>query len=603
LADERDILTKLVKEASDIVAVVGHYVALHPAGPTFKGLCPFHNDHRPSFDVDPRRQRYRCWSCGKFGDVFTFIQEFEKVGFVEARELLARRAGIDTSRFQRAPDPGRTRLLDALGWAADLYHQCLLDDPVAEDARRYLGERRLTGETVRKWTLGFAPASGDWLARQAAKAPAPLEVLIEAGLLAKRKEGPGCYDRFRERVMFPIRDVRGQVVGFGGRILPDSPLASRVAKYYNTSETPVFSKSDLIYGLDQARLAGQASGHFAVVEGYTDVLMAHQTGVANVVATMGTALTAKHVQQLRRFAGPSARVVLVYDADEGGQTGVDRALELFVSQNVELAIATLPAGMDPCDLLVTQGPEPFRAAIASAVDALDFKLDQVLSRSAGAGVEGSRRAVEAVLGILALVPDDAGSEAAVRRELILGRVARRLGLREETLRGRLTELRRARESRERERSGGEELEVRASGGAAVADPLERELIEVLLAEPELVAKAKAELEPEEVEHPGIRRMVVSLYELLDEGLTPDLDALRVRILDNPRLAAKALELQEVGRMHPDRQGWLTQILAVFRERREKRAKLALQGQLTAARDDAAAIELLRRLQGGLPSSL
>jgi DNA primase len=600
LADERDILTKLVKEASDIVAVVGHYVALHPAGPTFKGLCPFHNDHRPSFDVDPRRQRYRCWSCGKFGDVFTFIQEFEKVGFVEARELLARRAGINTDRFKQAPNPGRTRLLDALRWAADLYHQCLLDDPCAESARRYLGERRLTGETVRKWGLGFAPLAGDWLTRQSGQAPAPVDVLIEAGLLLRRKEGPGCFDRFRDRVMFPIRDVQGRVVGFGGRILPDSPLASRFPKYYNTSETPVFSKSDLIYGLDQARLAGQASGHLAVVEGYTDVLMAHQMGVANVVATMGTALTARHVQQLRRWA---PRVVLVYDADEGGMTGVDRALELFVSQDVELAIATLPAGLDPCDLLVAQGAEPFRAALASAVDALDFKLDQVLSRSAGTGVEGHRRAVEAVLGILALAPDDAGPATAVRRELILGRIARRFGLREETLRGRLNELRRARESRERERPGDEELAVKASGGAAVPDPLERELIEVLLAEPELVARAKADVDPAEIEHPGLRRMLAGLYDLLADGLAPDLDALRLRILDNPRLASKALELQEVGRMHPDRPGWLAQILAMFRERREKRAKLALQSQLTAAPDDAVAIELLRRLQGDLRSSL
>lgn len=599
MADERDILTKLVKEASDIVAVVGHYVALHPAGPTFKGLCPFHNDHRPSFDVDPRRQRYRCWSCGKFGDVFTFIQEFEKVGFVEARELLARRAGIDTRRFQRAPNPGRTHLLDILRWAAELYHQCLLDDPCAEAARRYLGERRLTGETVRKWGLGFAPLAGDWLTRQSGNAPAPVEVLIEAGLLMPRKEGTGCYDRFRDRVLFPIRDVRGQVVGFGGRILPDSPLASRFPKYYNTSDTPVFSKSDLIYGLDQARLAGQASGHLAVVEGYTDVLMAHQMGVANVVATMGTALTAKHVQQLRRFA---PRVVLVYDADEGGSTGVDRALDLFVSQDVELAIATLPAGLDPCDLLVAQGPEPFRAALAAAVDALDFKLDQVLSRSAGTGVEGHRRAVEAVLGILALVPDEAAPAAAVRRELILGRIARRFGLREETLRGRLNELRRARESREQERSQDQEVVVKAAGGA-VADPLERELLEVLLAEPELVAVAKADLPPEEIEHPGLRRLLVGLYDLLDDGLTPDLDALRVRVLDNPRLAVKALELQEVGRMHPDRPGWLAQVLAVFHERREKRAKFALQSQLTAAPDAAAAIELLRRLQGGLRSTL
>jgi DNA primase len=460
----------------------------------------------------------------------------------------------------------------------------------------------LTGETVRKWGLGFAPLSGDWLARQAASAQIAPDVLIEVGLLAKRTEGPGCYDRFRDRVMFPVRDVRGQVVGFGGRILPDSPYASRAPKYYNTSETPLFSKSDLIYGLDQARLAGQACGSLAVVEGYTDVLMAHQSGVTNVVAAMGTALTAKHVQQLRRFA---PRVVLVFDADQGGSTGVDRALEIFVSQDVELVIATLPEGLDPCDLIVAQGPGPFRAALDAAVDALDFKLDHVLSRSGKGGVEGSRRAVEAVLGVLALAPADAGPAVAVRHELIVTRIAHRFGLQEQTLRGRLAELRKSRRDRshDAERQQPDDLEPHQQAGAAKADALERELLECLLAEPGLVANARSEVQPDEIEHPGVRRLVAGLYGLLAEGREPDLDALRPGLVDNPRLASRALGLQEVGRMHPNRPEWLALILARFNERRERRAKQALQSQLRAAPDEAASFELLRRLQGDLRSSL
>src|SRR5262249_35970788 len=209
-------------------------------------------------------------------------------------------------------------------------------------------------------------------------------------------------DRFRDRVMFPIRDARGQVVGFGGRILPTSLLSARAAKYINSAETALFSKSENLYGIDQARPAAAAAGYLAVVEGYTDVLMAHQVGIPEVVATMGTALNARHVAQLRRFV---PRVVLVFDADAGGATGVDRALEVFVSQDVELKVAPLSPGLDPCDLLVQEGPEPLRAALTNAVDVLEFKLNSVLARAGAEGVEGRRKAVEEVLRVIALAPE------------------------------------------------------------------------------------------------------------------------------------------------------------------------------------------------------
>jgi DNA primase len=585
-------LTKQVKDASDIVAVVGSYLSLRPAGKVFKAVCPFHNDSRPSLQVDPHYQNFKCWSCGKFGSVFDFVMGMEKVQFREALELLARRAGIplptDAGEGSR-----RGLLLDAMRWAAKLYHECLLDSEAADEARRYLGERHITGETVRKWQIGFAPPSGDMLARQIKNAPVPVDVLVEGGLLGARTDRPGHYDKFRERVIFPIRDVRGQVVGFGGRILPSSPYAARLAKYINTCDTPLFSKSDLMYGLDLARLAGQSAGCLAVVEGYTDVLMAHQMGVDNVVATMGTALTPKHVRQLRRY---SPRVVLVFDADEGGSTGVDRALELFVREDVELAIARLPAGLDPCDLLVARGPEPFQAALTEAADALDFKLDQILRQSTE-GVESGRRAVEAVLGVLALVPDHAGPAAAMKRDLVLNRIAQRFGLTIDTLRARLDEVRRAaREKSDLARGPAEEVQTTGQSGSAPADALEREFLEVLLADPMLVPAAKLEVPVQEVSHPGLRRLLDGLYALYDEGLTPDLDTLRLRLADNSRLADFALRAQEVGLTHGDRSGWLRLILERFRERRASRRAVEVQGQLNATTDDESAFALLKLLQ-------
>jgi DNA primase len=591
LTDDWGTLIRQVKEANDIVDVVGGYVSLRQAGPTFKGLCPFHDDHRPSFDVDPRRQRYRCWSCQKHGDVITFIQEQERVDFRDALELLARRAGITLEKKPDSPQRrSRALMLDVVRWAAEQYHRCLLDSPLAEAARVYLGERGLNGETIHRFGLGFAPVAGDWLVQRAAKAGMATEILEKVGLIAARSEDRGYYDRFRDRIMFPIRSASaGQPVGFGGRILPSSPSVTRAPKYYNSLETPLFSKSEHLYGLDQARQAATTAGYLAVVEGYTDVLMAHQMGVPQVVATMGTALNTRHVHHLRRYV---PRVVLVFDADAGGSTGVDRALEIFVSHDVDLAIATLPEGQDPCDLLVAQGPEPFRAALAGAVDALDFKLDQVLAAEGTLGVEGQRRAADAVLGVIALAPDLAGQAGAVKRELIVTRIAQRLRLKEETVWGRLKELRAQARGRAQPSSVREEAGARSAPAAAE----ERQLLQVLLADPALVAEARAEVGPEDIQHPGLRKLLEGLYDLEAAGEPPTLDLLRAR-LDSKPLADKALDLQEVGLLNPDRAGWLRQLLAEFRrKRKDEPAAAAIKSELQAAHDHATALDLLRRLQ-------
>jgi DNA primase len=585
LADDR---VALVKQANDIVDVVGAYLTLRQAGQKYRGLCPFHDDHRPSLDVDPRHQNFRCWSCQKNGDVLTFIQEIERVTFREALEILARRAGITLENRPASPQQqGRARMLDVVRWAQEHYQRCLLDSPLGETARRYLGERQLTGETVRRFGLGFAPPAGDWLAQRAEQAGLSAELLEKVGLLAPRQEGHGYYDRFRDRLMFPIRDTRGQTVGFGGRILPSSPFVDRAPKYYNSCDTPIFSKSEQLYGLDLARQAGATAGYLAVVEGYVDVLMAHQMGIGQVVATMGTALNERHVRHLRRFV---PRVVLVFDADAGGQSGVDRALALFSGHDMDLAIATLPEGLDPCDLLVQQGAEAFRTVLAGAVDALEFKLHQALAVESAAGIEGRRRAADAVLGVIALAPEMAGTAGSIKRQLMLTRISQRLALKEEDVWARLKELRgRVRARQEKTATEDEPL-------ARPAAAEERELLQVLLAEPPLVATAAAQIRPEEIDHLGLRQLLQGLYDLEAAGEPPTLDLLRAR-LDEPRLAELALDLQEVGRLNSDREGWLRQLMTEFRRKRQvEPVQQEIKNQLHAAHDHATAVELLRRLQ-------
>jgi DNA primase len=596
-------LKKQVKAANDIVDVVSTYIQVQPAGKIFKAICPFHNDTRPSLQLDRQWQNYRCWACDARGDVFDFVMKHEKVEFPEALRILAERAGIRLDpQVLSAEDQARGRLLDAMRWAEAKYKTCLLDDPLAEDARTYLGDRQLSGATVRKFGLGFAPVSGDWLVRLAAQDRVPADVLVEVGLIAPRDEDRGFYDRFRDRVMFPIRDVRGQTVGFGGRVLPSSPLAARGPKYYNSAETPLFRKSELIYGLDLARHPGSAEGFLAVVEGYTDVMMAHQCGVENVVATMGTALTLNHVLQLRRYV---PKAVLVFDSDEAGEAATDKALELFWAQNdFAIAITTLPDGLDPCDLLTRPGgPDEFRRCLGKAVDVLQFKLDSLLRRHPETSIEKTKLIIDSVLAVLALAPDIPSAAAQVKQELIITRLAQRLGVRQETVWSRLAELKRQRQRKDQQHPApGPTLvkpaEVTPRPPRGPAEAAEKQLLQLLLADSKLVPVAAERIGPDTLSHTGLRRMLSDLYALHSTGQPADLDGLRVRLMDRPDLAEAAVRLQAVGLTikEEDRKDWLGRVLDWFDRQREEAEKKALKERLAAPADDERAVELLRRLQ-------
>ena len=584
---------KMVKEASDIVDVVGSYISLRPAGQqTFKGLCPFHDDHRPSFDVDPKRGRYRCWSCGKYGDVITFVQEYEKVEFAEALEILAKRAGINLEKKENlVQNRLRGSMLDSVRWASDQYHQCLQESPLAAEARSYLSSRGLEDEIIRQFGLGFAPRRGDWLLELAHNDGVDVGMLEQVGLIGRKTDKPGLYDRFRDRIMFPIRNVLGNTVGFGGRIMPSSPFVDKAPKYYNSSDSPLFSKSEQLYGIDQARNSIGKVGYLAVVEGYTDVMMAHQMGVGNIVATMGTAINARHLRQLRRW---TSKVVLVFDADAGGEQGVDRALELFVTNDMDLAIATLPEGLDPCDMLLNDGPEAFQEVLKGAVDALEFKLSSILAEISrdGASVETKRKATDSILSVLARIPVESSPSSQLKMQLMLGRIGKRLGLSDETLKSRVNELRPKTESRKVDTNI---INTTEESRRAKPVPEEKELVEVLLANPDLVFRARQDLSIDDLNHPGLRQIVSILFDLLDEKRTPDLDAVRARMGDSP-IGSRLLDLADQGRRNPEPVTWYGNILERFNERKVKPVVRVLQDQLHAANDHETAMELLRKLQ-------
>jgi DNA primase len=531
----RDDLKERIREAVDIVDLVGSYMALRRAGKGFVGLCPWHDDSRPSLQVNPERQTYRCWVCDVGGDVFNFVMRMERLEFREALEQLADRAGIQLPRGKGGlPADDRAALWRTLDWAAARFRDCLKTASEAAVAREYLAGRGLAAESLERFGVGFAPESWDWLLRQAAQAGVAVPLLERTGLVVKREDRPGHYDRFRGRVMFPIRDPLGRCVAFGGRILPGSRVEA--AKYVNSPETALFSKSSMLYGLDTAREAMAASGRAVVVEGYTDCLAARQAGCGDVVAVLGTALGERHAKLLRRYAD---RVILVLDGDDAGRRRANEILGLLLAEPIDLRIARLPAGVDPCDFIVAEGREAFEAILAAAVDPLDYRMDEALAAlPADAGDDAALGAVESVLAALAAAAGSSleVSERRLREDRVLGRLARRFGLSREVLQARLQELR-----------GKRKPSPTAVPAGPPVSPMprlpawDREVLEVLVGVPDGAGLVIREVDPGDLDSREVRVVVeaarrlgaagrpVGLSELLLELPDPALQSLLVAV--------------------------------------------------------------------------
>lgn len=445
-----------VRQATDIVDLVGSYMQLRRQGRGYVGLCPWHDDKRPSMQVNPERQTFKCWVCDIGGDVFSFVMKMDGLEFREALEMLAERAGIQLTPTRGAPvesgGPGdKKTLLAAAAWAEEQFARCLLHDPAAEPARAYLADRGVSEASISRFRIGFAPERWDWLLGKSRSTSFSPAVLERIGLIKPRQQGDGWYDFYRGRVIFPIRDVRSRPIAFGGRVLPPEYSKSGDenvgGKYINSPETPLFSKSNQLYALDLARDAIASEGRVVVTEGYTDVIAAHQNGVENVVAVLGTALGEKHLPLLRRFTDS---IVLVLDGDEAGQRRTNEVLELFVANQVDLRILGLPEGLDPCDFIAKPkegfGADAFRRLVNQAPDALEHKMITVTNGLVTASdTHAASQAVEQLLATLAKVGAGVGeatSAVLLREQNLLSRLSRRFQVSEEVLRQRLVALRR-----------------------------------------------------------------------------------------------------------------------------------------------------------------
>ena len=569
--DNRVVLE--VQQANDIVDVIGEHVSLKKKGREMVGLCPFHADHRPSMNVSSVKQIFKCFACGAGGDVFKFVQMRENLTFPQAIERLAERAGIRLQPRKRArirtketggpedegvqvEDVDPNRLSKANAWAAKHFCQNLEDPQKGEYARTYLAQRQIDAESVKKWQIGLAAGSRDDLVAKARAQKASLKLLEQAGLIVGQGQ-----DKFVNRLMFTITDVTGRVIGFGGRTLDD-----HAAKYMNSPTTVLFDKSNSVYGLEQARHEIVSTGTAVVVEGYTDVIMAHQFGCSNVVATLGTSFTAGHARILKRYA---RKVVLIFDSDVAGAEAANRALDVCLAQRIDIKIASVPQGKDPCDFILAAGRDRFEQVVEQGVDVFQFKWDRLKEKFSGDDtLAGRRAAVEEYLQTIA-TGFRAGNVPALDCGLRVNQIAGIVGLDSDQINAEINRLiRRAQNAANYER-GGQQAQRLDYGRGAVA-VAQREVLEVLLNEPSLFESVRQKITVEVFDEPILRQ----IGEILFETLELDSEAQLRQVLagtESVQLGNCLMELAQAGHLKGNYKWRLNKALdAIERHQAQKR---------------------------------
>jgi len=557
-----------VRERTDLLALVGQYVALKKRGGRYVGLCPFHQEKTPSFGVDPQKGFWHCFGCGKGGDAFNFMMEMEHLDFGEALERLAERAGVHPIAVPDAPRRKEERdfLLEVNVATAAAFRKALLGK-AGEKARAYLAKRGITTEHAERFGLGYAPASWDALVKHLTERGFSIENLLKADLARSRPGGDGHYDRFRNRLMIPIHDRQGRVVAFGGRaLLPDDQ-----PKYLNTGDTPVFSKGRILYALHLAIDGMKKRERAIVTEGYFDAIACHLAGFTETVATLGTALSDDHVRELRRFA---ERIYLVFDADSAGVNAALRGQAMFRAAGAEVRIARLPSGHDPDTLIREQGAEAFEACLTGALAPTAFELERLMAQHPEKDTEGRLRLFRAAAAVLQPLPRlERAAYAEWLIEHWLGGAHGDTAMMQQAILSEVTALdRRPRRPAPAPRPADPDEPAPEPDAIPAPPPAEmrheRELLAAMVQHVEVAERVLRELPIEAFTHPWYRRLVNELHGMVGQGLAPDA---RFLVTEDEGVAATiaALALCEI----PDHEGTITSRIDRLREEHERRALL------------------------------
>lgn len=389
-----------IKQKLDLVEVIGEYIQLKSAGgQSFKGLCPFHREKTPSFYVSRDKQLWTCFGCSKGGDLFTFVMEMESTDFGETLRYLGEKAGVEVTRFEKVDTNVRTRLLAILERAAQAYHKSLMESDTSQVARDYLKKREVSDDIAQKFVLGYAPDRWDGLTSFLKKQGFREQEMIDAGLAIRRQDGVGVYDRFRHRLMFPVFDARGKVVGFSGRLLDEK---RDEGKYINTPQTLVYNKSQVLYGLHLAKQAVKSVGFFIIVEGNMDVIASHKAGVEAVVASSGTALTEEQIALMRRFTDT---LLVCFDADPAGESAAKRGIDMALTAGMNVRVVTLTDGFKDPDDCVRYDPELWHHAVTSATDVMTYYFKKVFAAGMPSAAADKKKAGALLLPEIARLQD------------------------------------------------------------------------------------------------------------------------------------------------------------------------------------------------------
>ncbi len=543
-----------IRAASDIVDVIGGYLPLKRAGANFTALCPFHKEKTPSFNVNPQKQIFHCFGCHKGGDVFTFVKEYENIGFVDAVRRLAERAKIPLE-FDQTPGAQETRhvkdtLLQIHEQIAQRWQSCLANEAAGQIARDYLAKRGVSAEAIKLFRLGCAPDLWDDTVNWAKSKGHDLAVVEKAGLILRKEGAENYYDRFRGRLMFPICDEQGRVIGFSGRVLSGD---EKTAKYVNSPETPIFTKSKVFFGLDKSKRAILDAEFAIVCEGQLDLIACYMAGIQNMVAPQGTALTADHARILKRYVD---EVVLCFDSDKAGQNAAVRSLDGLLASGLAVRVAVVPAPHDPDSFIKANGGEAFRKLIEGAEGFFDYYLNRLCATNDIAADKGRL----AVLREMAGAVHKTGNVVLV--DTYAQKTALRLGVAPEAVR---TEFKKTPTVKTSPAPAVEETDESFEASTEITRPSAQEfwLLKLLFLHEELVGWATMHLEPAWIQHEAVREIVsrrlaaqsaetwTNLAGFLDECGSPEMQNLiteavaESRVLPNPeqQLAGVALKLR------------------------------------------------------------
>jgi DNA primase len=548
-----------IQQAIDIVELISDYIPLKKTGANYRTLCPFHEEKTPSFTVNPNKQIFHCFGCHKGGNAFSFIMAYEKVGFPQAVKILAERSGIKLAIAQPRDDATRekrTELLKINRIVTNYYHRCLLESQEAEIARAYLSKRGFTQAMISRFLLGYTLPGWSNLVDYAKDTKISLKYLEELGLILPRKEKNGYYDRFRNRLMFPIFNPRGGVVGFGGRVMDNNSEPT----YLNSPESMLFNKGKSLYGLNFVKESCQKEGKLCLVEGYTDVIMAHQYGFEYVVATLGTALTTDQIKSIRRYG--VNKVVVIYDADLAGNTSSERSLDLVRTAvneifktfqrhgeyknwdfydndyEIDLFVARLPEGLDPYDCLIQKnGKAIFQKCLDEAVELFTYLLEEVQHKYNLNHIEEKTKAIDEVLETIHTVPN------IVKRNLYIKQLSEAMNISEDILRHRFktTEKKRPAESRTTLSSAVikpltplQEKDIRAG----------EELIELMLIKNEFIPIIKDSLDLEDYPNLVSRQLAEKIFDNYEEENCVSVESLLNYVADNSELASAVARISQ-----------------------------------------------------------